>query len=244
MLLTDVGVVVAIILVDLALSGDNALVIGAAAAKLQGRQRRQAITFGGAAAVVLRVALAFLAVLILNIPFIEAIAGVVVFVIALQMVRDLYQAEDDEAEAKVAARFKIGPSSSLLAACVTIAIADLSMSLDNVLAIAALAHGNYLLLAIGLIFSVALLLVASAFVAALIERFPILLYAAGAILAFTAGSMIISDKQIGQYITRWDPSVPGPLGLEVQLLFLALFIGGAVFFWRQHERSHAAHGGA
>lgn len=236
--LKDIGIVIAIILVDLALSGDNALVIGAVASKLHGQQRKNAITLGGAIAIVLRIALTLLAVLLLQIPFVNIIGGILVFIIAVQLIRDIdtekkeeqeiVQAETQDPQPKKRRNLRrpLSSNSSLLRAITTIAIADLSMSLDNALAIAALARQNYLLLAVGLFLSVIFLLVASAVIANLIARFPILMYLSGLILAITAGTMVLGDPRVDPVIARWDPAVPGPLNIEllggVGILFIVI----------------------
>ena len=235
--LRAIGVVIAIILVDLALSGDNALVIGSVASKLQGKQRRNAITVGGLVAVVLRIALTFLAVLLLQIPFISIIGGIVVFIIAIQLINDIDTAEKEEADIEHPTRGRqaIPSDATFLRAISTIAIADLSMSLDNALAIAALAHQNYVLLVIGLLFSVTILLLASAVVAALIARFPVLMYASGLILAVTAGTMVLDDGHVKDLIVRWDPSIPGPPLYYLALGAFVVVFGVCVLIIRQRH---------
>jgi len=232
-LVKDIGIVIAIILVDLALSGDNALVIGAVASKLAGLQRRRAITYGGMIAIVLRVALTFLAVFLLQIPYVNLIGGVLVFYIAVSLIRDIDTEQEEikaieeaAAEGKQKSRFRrpLSSDSTFVRAITTIAIADLSMSLDNALAIAALARKELVLLAIGLFFSVALLLVASAGIASLIARFPLLMYLSGVILALTAGGMILGDPRVAPVITSWDQQVPGPP------LYYMLMAGFAIVF--------------
>jgi YjbE family integral membrane protein len=238
-ILKDIGILIAIILVDLALSGDNALVIGSVAAKLAPSFRRRAITFGGLIAIVLRIGLTFLAVYLLRIPYVNLIGGVAVFIIAVQLIRDIGEQKSEEAAIESATprlqRRALTSDVTFMRAITTIAIADLSMSLDNALAIAALAQKELLLLAIGLFFSVIFLLLASAVIASIIARFPILMYLSGAILAVTAASMIFGDPRIEPTIARWDVQVPGPL-------FVYLYIGVVILFaliaWILHPRSH------
>jgi YjbE family integral membrane protein len=239
MLLNWIGIVVAIILVDLTLSGDNALVIGAAAAKLHGRARRYAITFGGIMAIILRIILASGAVLLLQIPFVRIVAGLAVFIIALQLIGDMYQNQQaaegaDQGRSLGFGLFKVGSDSTFVRACLTIVVADVSMSIDNILAIAALSHGNFPLLAIGLLLSVGMLLVASALIAKLIERLPWLLYIAGAILAFTAGSLIVEDKELLPTLNQWDVTVPGPLLVYLEIAFVLIF--AVVALWQFAHR--------
>jgi YjbE family integral membrane protein len=250
-LVKDIGIVIAIILVDLALSGDNALVIGAVASKLGGLQRRRAITFGGMIAIVLRVALTFLAVFLLQIPYVSLFGGVLVFYIAVGLIRDIETEQEEvkeiaemEAESKQKPLFRrpLSSDTTFVRAITTIAIADLSMSLDNALAIAALARKELVLLAIGLFFSVALLLIASAGIAALIARFPLLMYLAGVILALTAGSMILGDPRVAPIINQWDAQVPGPpLYYMLLAAFGIIFILIAWLLRPKHPSANMAH---
>lgn len=242
MILHWAGIILAIIVVDLTLSGDNALVIGAAASKLQGRARGYAITFGGVMAIILRIVLASGAVLLLQIPYVKAIGGLAVFWIALQLVRDLYNAENSLEVDKRSQRFGIGNQTTFFRACLTIVVADISMSTDNVLAIAALAQGNFLVLAIGLALSIAFLLVASSFIAKVIERFPLLLALAGAILAFTAGSLILSDHVLEPTVNLYDKQIPGPpLAIMLQIVFVAIFtLVALVQYWLRPQTKQNA----
>lgn len=226
MVLDWLGIVLAIILVDLTLSGDNALVIGAAASKLQGRQRTQAIAFGGVMAIILRIALAFGASLLLQVPFVKLIAGVLVFWIGLQLIRDISEtSEPVEAPESPKTRFRVGDNSKFFNACLTIVVADVTMSTDNVLAIAVLSHGNIIVLAAGLLLSITILLLASAVVAKVIERLPFLMYLAGGVLAFTSGSMIAEDPVVKPLVQQIGTVITGvSTDLIVQLGFLALFL--------------------
>lgn len=233
------GPILAILLVDLALSGDNALVIGAAASKLGGKERRQAIIFGGLAAAILRITLTAGAVFILRLPFLNVIGGILVLIIAVQLIRDMYQAEEAVEGNQTASRRNIKSHSKLIAACVTIVTADISMSLDNVLAIAALAKNNFVILIIGLALSVLFLLLASSYIARLMERFPILLYGAGAVLAWTAATMILDDKGIKPFIDQVDQQVPGPLFLYLEAVTLLIFALGSYWWWHQHRQHEA-----
>jgi YjbE family integral membrane protein len=181
-----------IILVDLALSGDNALIIGAAASRLPGRQRLIALIWGGAGAIVLRVVLTAVASRLLLIPLLQTAGAVVIMIITVRL---LIPATEDAHTAKRA-------SDRLGVAILTILAADVSMSLDNVLAIGALSRGNIPLLVLGLLLSMLLLLTASAVVARLIERFSWLMDLTALVLAYTAGDLVLHD-----------PKVSGALGL-------------------------------
>jgi len=193
-----------IILVDIALSGDNALVIGAAASRLPGRLRAVALLWGGLAAAILRIALTGVATELLLIPLLQAAGAVVIFVIAVRMLRP-------EKEAAGVARHA---SDQLLPAVLSIFAADVTMSIDNILAIGALAHGNLPLLIIGLVVSIALLLLASALVAQLISRFWWLMDLAALILAYLAAQLITQDPIVAR--------VAGLTGVRA----IAVMVGG------------------
>jgi YjbE family integral membrane protein len=199
------GAVGSIILIDLVLSGDNALVIGAAAARLPPRQRWYAIVLGGSGAIVLRIVLAIIATLLLQLPLLQATGGFLLLVIAVRLLMDRGEmkrekpAEDAEVPPEREPTQTKGASiqRDFWSALLTILIADVTMSLDNVLAIGALAGGNILLLAGGLLLSMVILLIGSALVAELIGRLPWLLDVAALVLAWTAANMILDDIRLG-----------------------------------------------
>src|SRR5689334_6655459 len=147
-----------IILVDLVLSGDNALVIGAAASKLPRKQRWFAILLGGGGAIVLRILFAIIATLLLQLPLLKAIGGALLMVIALRLLMDRNTATEAEGDQQKLAG-DTGGKRSFFPALMTILLADVTMSLDNVLAVGALAAGELLILAVGLVISILFLLV-------------------------------------------------------------------------------------
>lgn len=200
-MLQYLGSLGAIVLVDLALSGDNALIIGAAAAGLHRRQRTVAIITGGGAAIVLRIAFTIAAAWLLQIPLLEALGGAILLVIAVRLLmgREEHAPAGEQSGGGEAARAP-KRAASLGAAMLTILVADVTMSLDNILAVGGLSHGNLPLLAVGLLISIALLLVGSAIVASLIGRLPWLLDLAAIVLGWTAGSMVFHDGIIGPYL--------------------------------------------
>jgi YjbE family integral membrane protein len=199
-MLEFLGAVGGIVLVDIVLSGDNALVIGAAAAGLTGRQRYYAILGGGAGAILLRITFAIAVTLLLQLPFLQALGGIALLIIAarLLMDRDAPASEHDKGRQEQNAQKQHAPAQrSFMSALLTILVADVTMSLDNVLAIGALAHGNLPVLAFGLLLSIALVLTGSALVATLINRLPWLLDVAALVLGWTAGSMLVHDIRLG-----------------------------------------------
>lgn len=223
-----IGSVVGIIFVDLALSGDNALVIGATAAVLPRKQRLYAILLGGSGAIVLRIIFASAATLLLQLPFLQALGGVIIFFIAFRLLLERSQnrrsaASDDTARIRHAEGF--------FAALLTIIIADVTMSLDNVLAIAALAHGHVLTLSVGLLVSIALVLLGSALVAEITSHIPLLLDLASLILAWTAGSMILNDVRLGPVLNNFPwTQVVIPVAALIIILLADLFL------WRRDVR--------
>jgi YjbE family integral membrane protein len=237
-----VGIIVAIIVVDITLSGDNALVIGSVASKLAPRQRRAVILIGGLMAVLLRISLAGVAAFALRVPYLQALGGIIVFFIAVQMAVEVDTVHDGtEAPRR---RRQLSGNEGVLRASLIILLADVSMSLDNVLAVAALARGNYLLLALGIAFSMLLLLVASTVVARLMVRFPRLLFLAAVILAWTSGSMVGEDHAIHPYLVRLDDLVPGPSLLLLTPAIFVLLLGVVWLVLHQwHLRRHAARHG-
>lgn len=177
-----------ILLVDLVLSGDNALVIGAAAAGRPRRQRWIAIIFGGAGATVLRIVFAFIASFLLKLPWLQAIGGLILLIIAIRLLANR-DAKGPEVTPSI--------SRSFLPALLTILVADVTMSLDNVLAVGALSQGNLLVLSIGILVSIAILLVGSALVAELMKWFPWHLDVAALVLAWTGSQHDVERSAVG-----------------------------------------------
>lgn len=233
------GAIGGIILVDLALSGDNALVIGAAAAGLPARQRAMAIGVGGAGAIVLRAAFAIAATLLLQLPLLQALGGLVLLLIAVRLLQDRSERQhvtesqiaDDAAEAK-ATGSEQGPSRGFFGALLTILVADVTMSLDNVLAVGALAAGHLGLLVAGLLLSMALLLVGSALVATLIGRLPWLLDVAALVLGWTAGNMVLHDMRLKSF---WD-TVPWSVVIVHGVAIAFVLAADLLLRWRDSRR--------
>lgn len=221
---------VGIILVDLALSGDNALVIGAVAARLPRRQQVAAIIYGGIGALVIRFALAAVATELLRLTYVRAAGGIVILIIAVRLLLP-------EGAASSRAR---SAQDRLVPAIFTITLADMAMSLDNVLAVGALAAGNILLLAGGLTISVALLFVASALVALLVEKVSWIMDLAALVLGWTAGTLIAGDPWVEQQLRLTSD--------QQRLVYLAclaaVVVADLVIRWRQRRRTRHQHAGA
>ena len=183
-----------IVIIDLVLSGDNAVVIGMAAHRLPLPQRRQAILMGGAAAIVLRIVLTAIAALLLNIPGLQLAGGLLLIWIGFKLLK-----EEEESHEGIKA------AGTLREAIVTILVADFVMSTDNVLGVAGASHGDISLLLFGLILSMAILMWMGSIVANLINRFIWLSYAGAAVIAWTGALMVFEDPILirhAAWITR------------------------------------------
>jgi YjbE family integral membrane protein len=175
--------------VNLVLSGDNAVLIALAAAGLPPEQRGKAILFGMVLAVVLRIILSLGAVYLLAIPGILLAGGLVLLWIAYGFFKELRQKEKDDADGHV----HDGPPKTMAVALRQIVVADVSMSLDNVLAVAGAAVGNTPMLIIGLIISILVMGVAATLIAKLLERFPIIAWVGLALIVYIGVKMIYED---------------------------------------------------
>lgn len=178
-----------IIGVNIVLSGDNAVVIALAARSLPPEQQKKAVAWGSGAAVVMRIVLTIVAVELLRLPYLKLVGAVLLLWIALQL---LLPEDDGEGDATA--------SSNLAAAIKTILIADLVMSLDNVIAVAAAAKGNLTLLIIGLAISIPMVVFASTLLLNLMTRFPIIITLGAALLGWVAGEMAITDPAVKAWI--------------------------------------------
>jgi len=175
--------ILTIVLIDLVLSGDNAVVIGMAAHRLPPRQRRIAILVGGGAAILLRMTLTAIATYLLLVPGLRQVGGILLLWIGFKLLKE--EEESDEG-VKVAVSFRD--------AVITILIADFIMSLDNILGVAAAARGNVALLIGGLALSMAILMVGGSIVAELMNRVKWLTYVGAAAIAWTGAEMALRDS--------------------------------------------------
>lgn len=200
-----------ILLINIVLSGDNAVVIAMACRNLPVEQQKKAIFWGSFGAIALRLVLTFVAVWLLKIPFVQAVGSVLLLYIAVKLLKN-----DGEEE-------NIKSSSNLREAIKTIVIADLVMSLDNVLAVAGAAEGNLLLIGIGLAISIPLIIWASQMLMKLMNRFPIIVVLGAALLGYTAGEMILSDQAIGHFVEDFFPI--GEYVIPIALAILVVVIG-------------------
>lgn len=193
-----------IILIDIVLSGDNAVVIALACRNLSPEQRKKGILWGVAGAVSLRVVLTVFAALVMGLPWLKFIGGLLLVWIAVKLMLP----EDEDGH-------DIASSEHLWGAVKTIVVADFVMSLDNVIAVAGAAHGSLVLLLFGLAVSIPLIVWSSQLILHWMERFPsIVLFGAG-LLGYVAGQMIFSDPGIVGLLPPlpdWSAKVAGAVG--------------------------------
>lgn len=198
---------VKIMIINLILSGDNAIIIAMASRNLPIKKRNFAVFWGVLVAVVLRILLTILALQLLQIPYLTAVGALLLIWIALKLV---HTSEDKQ---------EIQAGHSLYNVVMTIILADFIMSLDNVIAVAAVADGNLPLIIIGVLLSIPFIVWGSRFVLALIEKFPSVIYIGAGILGFTAGEMLLKDQTTSKLIHLAIPS----LSWTVPIL-LAVFV--------------------
>lgn len=190
-----------IMLVNLLMSGDNAVVIALAAQALPQQQRKPAIVFGSVAAILMRTLLTIFALKLLTLPFLKIVGGILLVAVAVKLLFDQGKEAGHAAPASIGAAIK------------TILVADLVMSLDNVLGVAAASHGNLPLLIIGLLLSIPLIAFGSGLVMKLMLRFPIIVPLGAALLGYLGGEMIFADVALQGWLeTSWPAhewGIPG-----------------------------------
>jgi YjbE family integral membrane protein len=178
-----------IIWINIILSGDNAVVIALAARSLPPHQQTKAVLFGSGAAVVLRILLTVVAAKLLALPYLQIVGGLLLLWIGVQLLGD---EDEEEGETK--------EYGSLTAAVRTILIADLVMSLDNVIAVAAAAKGSMTLLILGLAISIPLVIFGSTLMIKLMERFPIIVVLGAGLIGWVGGETIVSDVALKDFL--------------------------------------------
>ena len=211
-----------IIYINILLSGDNAVVIALACRDLPPAQRRWGIIWGAAGAIVLRIILTIFAVTLLTLPWLKIVGGVLLLWIGIKLI---LQEEDGDQEVQASDR--------LWSAVRTVIVADLVMSVDNVLGVAAAAKGSVVLLVFGLVVSIPLVIAGSQIILKLIERFPWIILAGGGLLGWIAGKMVVEDSAIAPWVHAnaewldWAAPVAG----------VAIVIGGARWLTRRTAAS-------
>ncbi len=209
--------VVKIVLIDIVLAGDNAVVIALAVRRLGKKERLWGILLGSGAAVLMRVALTIFASRLLGVPAIKLLGGALILWIAVKLLRENTDSAKEHKEAN-----------SLWHAVWLISVADLVMSLDNVLAVAGASHGSGTLIWFGLILSIPLVVFASNLLAGWMNRWPVIVYVGAGILGIVGGEMIPGDGLVRQFLT------PTPFGIHV---FEALCVAGVLLWpWLMRRR--------
>jgi len=199
-----------IIGVNIILSGDNAVVIALAARSLPQKQQKAAVLWGSGAAVVMRIILTVFAVALLTLPWLKLVGSLLLFWIGVKLLIPEEGGEDVDA------------SDNLIAAIKTILIADLVMSIDNVIAVAAAAQGSLTLLILGLAISIPLVIFGSTMLLHLMERWPVIITIGGGLLGFVAGEMLVTDPALKGWLAglgvEFDGEKPKVGGISLEIL--------------------------
>ena len=207
--------------VDLLLGGDNAILVAMACRDLPVAMRRRAMMLGTVGAVIARLALSALAATLINIPSLRLIGGFVLMLIAINLA---LPPKHDEAHAA-----PISAGNHLLGVGLVIIVSDLVMSLDNVVAIAAITRGDFVMLALGLLLSIPALMWGASLMTSLLKRHPWTIEAGAALLGWVAGDFAISDRLYGDWIATQSPALPYalPLAVAVYVILQARILGSA-----------------
>jgi len=213
-----------IIGVNIILSGDNAVVIALACRNLPEKYRNKAIFAGSAGAIILRVVFSIFVVELMTFPYLKLIGGLLLLWIGVKLI--VPEAEHGDG---------VAGASNLWGAIRTVVIADAVMSLDNVIAIAAAARGDFALLVIGLAISIPLIIVGSQLILKILVRYPVLVVAGGGLLGWIAGEVIVTDPSIEHWVdanAAWLHFWSKPIGAGVVILI------GKLLARRQAARTH------
>jgi YjbE family integral membrane protein len=202
--------VLEIIWINVLLSGDNAIVIALACRRLPPRQRMAGIVIGTAAALLLRLAFASIVVTLMFIPWVKIAGGVALFWIAMKLLVPTETSDETAA-----------PTDGLMRAIAVIAVADVVMSLDNVIAVAAAADGNFALLVFGLAISIPAIVGGATVIAAMISYFPVIVWAGAALLGWIAGDVLASDPVIVDAARGLGPGAHDKIKLGCEIVGMA-----------------------
>ena len=211
--------VLQVIWINILLSGDNAVVIALACRGLPPRQRLWGMVIGAGFASVLLIVFTGVVALLMTLPYLKLIGALLLLWIAAKLLVPDEEGDGDEMEA----------ADDLWRAIRIVVIADLIMSLDNVIAVAAVAKGQYVLLTLGLAVSIPMVIAGSAIILALLERFPVLVWGGAAILGWVAGNIFASDPIVLGLFSRFSPD---RVDLAAELLGVAVVLT-AGYFWRR-----------
>lgn len=221
-----------VILINVALSGDNAVVIAMAARRLPGRQRRRAVFWGGGLAIAMQAAFTLVVARLLALPGLRLLGGMLLAGIAFRLVQ-----EESESSAEAGGGDEAGPACR--GPILRIALANLAMSFDNVVAVAGISRSDPVRMALGLVVSGLILFACSAGIAELMTRFRWIVYAGAAVLAVTASGMIWHDLAAAwsrSAMATWDLGLGATAGLEARALFTAMVVAGCLVLPRWARR--------
>ena len=209
----------AIVVIDLVLAGDNAIVIALAARKLSPLHRRRAIVWGTVSAVAVRATLTVAVLWLLQLPGLTFTGGILLLVVAYRVLTGTAPSSSEHG---------IAPAAGFWGAMRTIVVADAVMGLDNVVGVAGAAHGDVLLVLLGLAVSIPVVVWGSSLILECIERLPALLYAGGAVLAWTAAHMIAAEPFVGDLLATHSGSAP--------LVYATAVVGVLGSAWLRNRR--------
>jgi YjbE family integral membrane protein len=216
-----------IIGVNIVLSGDNAVVIALAARSLPQRQQRAAIVIGSGAAIVLRVILTTVAARVLALPYLKLVGALLLLWIGVQL---MLPGDEDDGSAPQAA-------GHLMSAVRTILFADLVMSLDNVIAVAAAAHGDLVLLILGLAISIPLIVFGSTAILKLMDRFPVVIKLGAGLLGYVAGEMLLSEPVLDPYDQSTIVQVLIPWAGAALVIAIGTWVAAKIEFTRRRQKT-------
>ena len=214
-----------IVVINILLSGDNAVVIALACRNLPPKQKWWGIFWGVIGAVVLRIVLTFFAVQLLQLPYLQLVGAVLLLWIGIKLIAEEDGGEDHD----------VAASDRLIAAVKTVIVADLVMSIDNVIGVAGAAKGSLILLVFGLVVSIPLVVVGSQLIMKLVERMPWLVIAGGGLLGYIAGEIAIEDVTVKPWVTAnatW-------LHYAAPVAGIVIVVAVGLWLTRRHQRAVA-----
>lgn len=211
----SVIIFIEIILINVLLSGDNAIVIAMASGQLPLEQRKRAVWWGALAAVGLRCMLTLVAIKLLQVPYLQAIGALLLFYIAVKLLAEAGSQQESHSVKK---------AKTLGQAIWTIVVADFIMSLDNVLAIAAVADGDPILILLGIALSIPMIIWGSQMLGSLLQKFPALSYIGAAMLAYAAGEMLMHDPGLDKLLFHGSKMLAEAIPLLCVPLVIALAV--------------------
>jgi YjbE family integral membrane protein len=214
--------VVQVIWINILLSGDNAVVIALACRGLPPKERRWGMILGAGVASILLIVFTGVVSVLMTLPYLKLVSGVALLWIAIKLLAPQAHDAEDTPEA----------IEDLWRAVRLVVVANIVMSLDNVIAVAAVAKGDYVLLTLGLVVSIPIVIAGSAIILALLERFPILIWGGAAVLGWVAGEIFASDQVVLNFFSGYDPE---HVALVAQIVGSATALGCG-FIWRSTHK--------